>query len=54
MVKHTMPYVVGSYGVALLIIGFLSISSFFRYRAARRRLAAVEPRRRDKSGSAAS
>lgn len=46
MVKDVMPYVAGSYGAALSILGFLSISSFLRYRAARRRLAAVEPRGR--------
>ncbi|HQT60164.1 MULTISPECIES: heme exporter protein CcmD [Acidocellaceae] len=54
MVKNTLPYVVGSYGAALAIIGILSLTTFFRYRAARRRLAAVEPRGRGESGSAAS
>lgn len=46
MVKDVMPYVAGAYGAALLVLGFLSVNSFLRYRQARRRLAAVEPRGR--------
>ncbi|MCW8306679.1 heme exporter protein CcmD [Acidiphilium sp. PA] len=41
-----MPYVAGSYGATILILGGLSLTSLLRYRAARRRLAAVEPRGR--------
>lgn len=46
MIQHAMPFVVGSYGAALLILGYLAVSSLLRYRFARRRLAAVEPRQR--------
>ncbi|MDD2877704.1 MAG: heme exporter protein CcmD [Acidiphilium sp.] len=51
MIKHVLPYVVGSYGAAILILGFLALTSLLRYRAARRRLAAVEPRSRRSDGS---
>lgn len=48
MIHHVMPYVAGSYGAALLVLGFLAITSLLRYRGAHRRLAAIEPRgRRD-------
>ncbi|HQT83833.1 MULTISPECIES: heme exporter protein CcmD [Acidiphilium] len=46
MIKHVMPYVLGSYGATIVILGVLSLTSLLRYRAARRRLAAVEPRGR--------
>ncbi len=45
MIKDVMPFVAGSYGAALLVLGFLTVSAVLRYRGARRRLAAVEPRR---------
>lgn len=55
MVKDVMPYVAGAYGAALLVLGFLSVGSFLRYRQARRRLAAVEPRgRRPRAGESRS
>ncbi len=44
MIKHVMSYVVGSYGATIVILGFLSLTSLLRYRSARKRLAAVEPR----------
>ena len=46
MVQDVMPFVAGSYGAALLVLGFLSAGSFLRFRRARARLAAVDPRRR--------
>ncbi|MCF3945478.1 heme exporter protein CcmD [Acidiphilium sp. AL] len=45
MIRDAMPFVAGSYGAALLVLGFLALSALLRYRGARRRLAAVEPRR---------
>ena len=49
MIKHVMPFVAGSYGAAILVLGFLAVTSLLRYRGARRRLAAVEPRGRTRT-----
>jgi hypothetical protein len=46
MIRDVMPYVAGSYGAAVLLLGFLSTTTFLRYRKVRARLAAVDPRRR--------
>jgi heme exporter protein CcmD len=46
MIKDVLPYVVGSYGATILILGVLSLTSLLRYHRARKRLAAVEPRGR--------
>ncbi|MGC9268789.1 heme exporter protein CcmD [Acidiphilium sp.] len=46
MLHHVMPFVAGSYGAAVLILGSLALASLLRYRGARRRLAAIEPRLR--------
>lgn len=51
MTHHVMAFVAGSYGAALLILTGLSITTFFRFRSASRRLATVEasrPRRRER------
>lgn len=39
-----LPYVLGCYGLALLVAGGLGVSAALRLRAARRKLAAVDPR----------
>lgn len=49
MVKNVLPFVIGSYGAAITILVFLSVSAFLRYRSARRRMAAVEPRGRTRT-----
>ena len=41
-----LPYIAGSYALGLLIPGSFAIAAFIRMRAAGRRLAAIEPRRR--------
>lgn len=41
-----LPYIVASYGLTLFVIGYLSISAWFRTTAARRRLDALDPRGR--------
>jgi len=46
ILHHVMPFVAGSYGAAVLVLGSLALASLLRYRRARRRLAAVEPRAR--------
>jgi heme exporter protein CcmD len=49
MIKDVMPFVAGSYGAAVLVLGFLSAGTVWRYRRARARLAAIDPRRRRSS-----
>lgn len=46
MIKDVMPFVAGSYGAAVLVLGFLGLSSLLRLRRARLRLSAVDPRQR--------
>ena len=46
MIKDVMPFVAGSYGAAVLVLGFLALSALLRLRRARLRLAAVDPRGR--------
>lgn len=46
ILHHVMPFVAGSYGAAVLILGALALSALVRYRGAQRRLAAIEPRSR--------
>jgi hypothetical protein len=41
-----LPYVVSAYLLGVVIPGTLGLSALLRMRAARRRLAAIEPRRR--------
>jgi Heme exporter protein D (CcmD) len=44
-----LPFIVGSYGIAILAALALSLNGWYRHRQARRRLAALEaegPRRR--------
>jgi hypothetical protein len=41
-----LPYVAASYALGLLIPGSFAVSAFARMRAAGRKLAAIEPRRR--------
>ncbi len=38
------PYINGSYGVSVLFLLAISATTYLRYRRAKRRLAAVEPR----------
>jgi heme exporter protein CcmD len=45
MVKDVMPFVAGSYGAAVLMLGFLSATTFMRYQRVRARLRAIDPRR---------
>jgi hypothetical protein len=47
-----LPFIAGSYGVAILAALFLSVNAWFRHGRARRRLTALEagtPRRRGRS-----
>lgn len=46
MIEHAMPFVAGSYGAAVAILAFIAGGAMLRYRTAKRRLAAVEPRGR--------
>jgi len=39
-----LPYIAGSYALGILIPGILAITAFLRVGAARRRLAAIDPR----------
>ncbi|WP_419729696.1 heme exporter protein CcmD [Lichenicola sp.] len=41
-----LPYVAGAYGLTLAVAAVLSVSAALRLRRARRRLAAVDVRRR--------
>ena len=45
MVEDVMPFVAGSYGAAILVLGFLSVTTFMRYQKVRARLRAIDPRR---------
>jgi hypothetical protein len=40
-----LPFIVGSYGIAVLILGGFGIGAWVRVGAARRRLAAIDTRR---------
>lgn len=51
ILHHVMPFVAGSYGAAVLFLGGLALTSLLRYRGARRRLAAIEPRSRRRATS---
>ncbi len=41
-----LPYIVAAYLLGVLIPGSFAVSAFVRVRTARRRLAAIDPRRR--------
>jgi len=41
-----LPYIVGSYALAVVILAWLAISAGLRTARARRRLAAIDPRAR--------
>ena len=41
-----MPYIVAAYGLTALVVGVLAFGAAARLRAARRRLAALDPRGR--------
>jgi Heme exporter protein D (CcmD) len=41
-----LPFILASYAIALLVLGWLGIGAWLRVAAARRRLAAIDPRRR--------
>lgn len=40
-----LPYIAASYGLAVLVMGWFSIGAYVRLNAARRKLAAIDPRR---------
>jgi len=40
-----LPFIAASYALAVLILGGFSLSAWVRVRMARRRLAAIDPRR---------
>jgi heme exporter protein CcmD len=40
-----LPFIVASYGLTVLVLGWLSIGAWVRLVAARRRLAAIDTRR---------
>jgi len=44
-----LPYIVASYGLAVLVLGWFSIGAWVRVGAARKRLTAIDPRR-ERSG----
>jgi len=48
MIKDLMPFVAGSYGATILVLGTFSLFTLLRYRAARRRLDAAEAARGDR------
>lgn len=39
-----LPYIVAAYGLTLAVVAWLGIDAWQRTRAARRRLAAIDPR----------
>lgn len=41
-----LPFIVASYGLTVVVIGYFSIAAWLRTAAARRRLDALDPRRR--------
>ena len=40
-----LPFIVGTYAIAVLVLGGFGIGAWVRVSAARRRLAAIDPRR---------
>ena len=40
-----LPFIAASYGLAVLVMGGFAVSTWLRLGAARRRLAAIDPRR---------
>jgi heme exporter protein CcmD len=40
-----LPFIAASYGLTVLVLGWLSIGAWIRLAAARRRLAAIDTRR---------
>jgi hypothetical protein len=40
-----LPYIVASYGLTVLVLGWFSIGAWVRVGAARKRLDAIDPRR---------
>ena len=40
-----LPFIVASYGLAVLVLGWFGIGAWLRAAAAQRRLAAIDPRR---------
>jgi hypothetical protein len=40
-----LPFIAGSYAFAVLVLGWFGIGAWLRTAAARRRLAAIDPRR---------
>jgi hypothetical protein len=40
-----LPFIAASYGLAALVLGWLGIGAWLRVGGARRRLAAIDPRR---------
>ena len=51
MIQDVTPFVAGSYGAAVLVMGFLSVTTVLRYRKARARLAALGPGARRRRSS---
>lgn len=39
-----LPYIVASYGLTVLVVGWLSIDAWLRMSRARKKLAAIDPR----------
>jgi hypothetical protein len=40
-----LPYIAASYGLTIVVLGWFSIGAWARVDAARKRLAAIDPRR---------
>ncbi len=45
MIKDLMPFVAGSYGAAVIVLGTFALLTLLRYRTARQRLAAAQASR---------
>jgi hypothetical protein len=43
-----LPYIVASYGLVLLLAGWFAASAWLRVGRARRKLASIDPRSRDR------